>query len=56
MYKLLKGIISEEISCIKRIFDNTIIPFDEGNIDYQEYLKWVSEGNEAEILDLGGIE
>ena len=23
------------------------IPFDEANIDYQEYLKWVSEGNTA---------
>ena len=24
------------------------IPFDEGNLDYQEYLKWVSEGNTAD--------
>jgi hypothetical protein len=23
------------------------IPFDEGNSDYQTYLKWLAEGNEA---------
>jgi len=26
----------------------TFIPVDEANADYQEYLKWVAEGNEAE--------
>jgi hypothetical protein len=26
--------------------DNTYIPFDEANTDYQEYLKWIAEGNE----------
>jgi hypothetical protein len=28
-----------------------IIPFDEGNSDYQRYLKWVEQGNEATIVD-----
>ena len=32
------------------------IPFDEGNKDYQEYLKWVEEGNTAEEYNPGGIE
>ena len=27
------------------------IPFDPDNTDYQEYLKWVSEGNRAEAAD-----
>ena len=27
------------------------IPFDEDNLDYQEYLKWVAEGNTAEAAD-----
>ena len=29
-----------------RIYDNSFIPFDPDNTDYQAYLKWVSEGNE----------
>jgi hypothetical protein len=28
-----------------------IIPFDEGNSDYQRYLKWIEQGNEATIVD-----
>lgn len=31
-----------------RIFS---IPNDLGNVDYQEYLKWVDEGNTAEAAD-----
>ena len=27
------------------------IPFDPANTDYQEYLEWVSEGNEPEPAD-----
>ena len=43
MYKLYKSPYGSE--SIIRISDNAYIPFDEANIDYQEYLKWVAEGN-----------
>ena len=36
---------------IKRLADNAFIPFDPGNTDYQEYLKWLAEGNEPEPAD-----
>ena len=28
-----------------------VIPFSEGNADYQEYLEWVAAGNTAEAAD-----
>ena len=31
----------------------TFIPFDEANTSYQEYLKWVAEGNVAEEITDG---
>jgi len=41
--KLLDGtIVSDQI---KRVQDNTTIPFNIQNIDYQEYLKWLEAGN-----------
>jgi hypothetical protein len=49
MYKLIndyKGILS----CVLRD-DGTSIPFNPDNTSYQEYLKWVEEGNTAEPAD-----
>jgi hypothetical protein len=37
-----------ESQCIKRTSDNAFIPFDPANTDYQEYLKWLAEGNTPE--------
>lgn len=35
-----------EDGCVERLRDGAIIPRDSGNIDYQEFLIWVSKGNE----------
>ena len=40
MYQLTKDIL-----IIKRLSDNTCIPFDPDNTDYAAYLQWLAEGN-----------
>jgi hypothetical protein len=54
MYKLYPNnpITKEPMQSVKRLADNTCIPFDPDNIDYQEYLKWVAEGNTPEAADV----
>jgi len=53
IYKLVKTLMTGETTVVKtkKGVSETFIPFDEGNIDYQEYLKWVAEGNTAEEAD-----
>ena len=36
---------------ILRTTDGAVIPFDEDNSDYQEYLLWRAEGNEPEAAE-----
>jgi hypothetical protein len=45
MYKLFLNSFGQQ-SGVQRLSDNACIPFDPDNTDYQEYLKWIAEGNE----------
>ena len=51
MYKLFNTPIGDVY--VIRIADNAMIPFDPDNTDYQQYLKWVAEGNEPLPADEG---
>jgi hypothetical protein len=44
MYKLCP-LIELAPKSVQRLADNTFITFDPANTDYQEYLKWIAEGN-----------
>ena len=43
-YKLLLQSEFNELQNVKRLSDNTFIPLDPANTDYQAYLKWLDEG------------
>jgi hypothetical protein len=44
MYKLIKNLQGQEVM-VQRLSDNAFIPFDPDNVDFQQYQKWLSEGN-----------
>lgn len=45
MYKLLRDMFTGQVESVQRLTDTAFIPFDPANTDYQEYLKWLAEGN-----------
>ena len=52
-YKLYKNIRTGELEdVVIRTSDNAVIPYDDNNRDYQEYLLWKSiDGNEPDPAD-----
>ena len=46
MYQQINTPMDQPAQCIKRLADNAFIPFDPANVDFQEYEKWLAEGNE----------
>lgn len=40
--------LTSQEGIIRRASDGACIPADPGNIDYQQYLAWVAQGNVAE--------
>jgi hypothetical protein len=55
MYKLFKDEITNTIACVQLEKDGYLIsiPLDPANTDYQQYLKWVEEGNSPLPADEG---
>lgn len=58
MYKVTayKNDMGEQCVSIVRIADSAAIPADPTNTDYQEYCRWLAEGNKPEPADEPGAQ
>ena len=50
-YKLVNGLGTSTLSCIKDTETGDVIPIDSSNTEYQNYQSWVSDGNTADPAD-----
>ena len=51
MYKKTNPYPDGTEASVINLLDNSVIPFDPANKDYQEYLTWLEEGNTPEAAD-----
>ena len=54
MYTIIEvtTLSGQTVTNIQRLSDSAFIPLNEFNTDYQEYLKWVAEGNLPSPADI----
>jgi hypothetical protein len=52
-YRQVTKINSNDMEFVLKIPDMKYVPFDTANTDYQEYLKWLAEGNTPQPADGG---
>lgn len=50
-YKIQKDYLGNNCA-VTIVGENISIPFDPANTDYQQYLKWLDEGNEPEPAEV----
>jgi hypothetical protein len=53
MYKFIKNFTDTEPKSVIRLSDKLQIVLNTDSFEYQEYLKWVAEGNTPESADEG---
>jgi hypothetical protein len=50
-YQLVATLPGTALQIVQRIADGAFIPFDPANLDYQEYLDWLSKGNQPDAAE-----